>query len=63
MNIPHYIKEALEYNDGNNQMSIFLRQYYTALLNKADQQKKIVQTNKDDGFIEIYETNKKYLNE
>lgn len=51
--IPHYIKEALDYNDGNNHTSQFLRSYYKELLKKANDHHIVIQTNEDDGFVEI----------
>lgn len=54
INVPHFIKEALDYNNGNNSYAVFLREYYRSLIRKADLHKKVVQTNRDDGFITIH---------
>lgn len=58
MEVSKYIKKSLndQYYDKN---VTFLREYYTLLLNKADEHKRIVQTNKDVGFITI---DKKIIN-
>ena len=53
----HMIKEALDVNEGQNPMANFLQIYYGELLRKADEHKKIVQTNQDEGFIQLH---KKY---
>lgn len=61
-NVPYLIREALNLNGGNNRIALFLRSYYTELLKKANEHHMVVQTNRDRGFIEIYDENKKYLN-
>lgn len=56
MRVSEFIKTTLDSEDVNNGGTKFLREYYNLLLRKADEHKKIVQTNKDIGFIGIHKT-------
>ena len=52
--VRNLIKEALDDENYYNPSASFLRNYYDMLLRKANEHKNIVQTNRDDGFIEIH---------
>jgi hypothetical protein len=54
MRVARYIKESLEYNDGNNTGAKFLCNYYQELLGIADTHHKVVQTNKDRPLHEAF---------
>ena len=54
MKVSEFIKNTLDCNDVNSLGREFLREYYTILLKKADKHKKIVQTNRNIGFIGIH---------